>query len=147
NRCRSSGRPALAAEQNAMVAASNIEVVNLQARPVEVCLQLVQRVWLELFVDLDRKQQFLLATGFGNSRDDLRDGRLSPPQVEPLLFVERLAPGRGDEHNDGMIAREVAPRQQGKIVAMVQLDGPVKAGNVVPGELVHLNVHFKSDAV
>src|SRR5215467_6729525 len=61
---RSSGCPTLAAEQNAMIAAGDIEVVNRQMRPVELRLQLIQRGRLELFVNLDRKQQFLIGASF-----------------------------------------------------------------------------------
>src|SRR5205807_3652595 len=74
--------PSPGAEEDAVILAGRVQVVDAQRRPVEAGRQLGERRGLDRLVDLDRAQEAMVSEARGEHVDDLDDRRRGAPPIE-----------------------------------------------------------------
>src|SRR5450755_4868437 len=99
--CRAAGWvPGSGADEDAVVFAGRVQVVDPCLEPVEPGGQPGGGVGVKCFVDLDGAQQRVPRVASGQEIHYGGDWRAGPAQIQAGCQIERLAPGRGKERDD-----------------------------------------------
>jgi len=130
-----------------MILARFIQIVNTQLRPVERRLDPPQRSRVQLLVDLDCDQHLLPWIRCLDESYYVRDWRRRASQIQPRDFVQGCAPRGRNEKDQPMVRRQAALGEKRFVVAMLQIDRSVQAGDIALRQFVDLPVELASHAL
>src|SRR4029450_1510621 len=97
--------PSTRAEKNAVLKSRHIDIVNPKLRPIEGCLDRLERGRLVHLMNLGDVKYGLRTIDLLEVPDDFETGALSPFDMQTCLRLKRVTPRWGEEDDDKVIRR------------------------------------------